>query len=115
MGRRGEDERRPLGGGAGGGEGNTMEAGEPGVEGTMSGGKFTPVDLMKAAREMRREREDQRGALGATDETPWRWRARAGALAGQRRPAWLKVSSSSPQAGQIFEEVELNQEGWAAR
>ena len=115
MGRGGEDEKRPLGGGAGGEEGKTMETGEPGMEGAMSGGKLTPEDLMKATRETRREGEDQRGASGATDETPWRWRARASALAGQRRTAWLKVSSSSPQAGQIFEEVESNQEGWAAR
>ena len=115
MGRAGGDEKRPLGGGAGGEEGKTMETGEPGMEGTMSGGKLTPVDLIKAARETRREGEDQRGASGAMDETPWRWRARAGALAGQRRTAWLKVSSSSPQAGQIFEAVELNQEGWGAR
>ena len=44
-----------------------------------------PAALMKAARETRREGEDRRGASGATDEKPWRWRARADALAGQRR------------------------------
>ena len=53
----------------------------------MSGGKAVPVALMKAANEMRREGEDQRGASWSTEETPWRWRARAETLAGQRRIA----------------------------
>ena len=66
----------------------------------MPGGKAVPVALMKAASEMRREDEEQRGASWSTEETPWRRRARAEALAGQRRIAWLNVSGSSPQAGQ---------------
>ena len=81
----------------------------------MSGGKAVPVALMKAANEMRREDEDQRGASWSTEETPWRWRARAEALAGQRRTAWLNVSGSSPQRGQSVDSLALNQEGWPAR
>ena len=69
----------------------------------MSGGKAVPVVLMKAANKRMREDEDQRGASGPTEEMPWRWRARAEALAGQRRIAWLKVSGSSPQRGQSGE------------
>ena len=66
----------------------------------MSGGKAVPVALMKAANEMSRGDEDQRGASWSTEEMPWRWRARAEALAGQRRIAWLNVSGSFPQSGQ---------------
>ena len=79
-------------------DGKTIETGEEGgEEGSMSGGKVVPVALMKAANERRREDKDQRGASGPTEETPWRWRARAEALAGQRRTAWLNVSGSSQQ------------------
>ena len=81
-------------------EGNTIETGEEGGSESISGGKAVPVALMKAASERRREDEDQRGASGPTEETPWRWRARAEALAGQRMIAWLNVSGSSPQRGQ---------------
>ena len=59
--------------------------------------------------------EDQRGESGATEETPWRWRSRAVALAGQRRTAWLNLSSSSPHRGQSLEGDRSNQEGWAAK
>ena len=69
----------------------------------MSGGKAVPVAFMKAASERRREDEDQRGASWSTEETPWRWRARAEALAGQRRMAWLNVRGASPQRGQSGE------------
>ena len=79
-------------------DGKTIETGEEGgEEGCMSGEKTVLVALMKAAIERRREDEDQRGASGPTEETPWRWRARAAALAGQQRIAWLNVSGSSPQ------------------
>ena len=81
-------------------DGKTVETGEAGGSENISGGKAVPVALMKAASERRREDEDQRGASGPTEETPWRWRARAEALAGQRRIAWLNVSGSSPQRGQ---------------
>ena len=72
-----------MGVGPTGEDGKTIEMGEEGgEEGSMSGGKAVPVALMEAANERRREEEDQRGASGATEETPWRWRARAEALAG---------------------------------
>ena len=45
-GRGGEDARSPKGGGAGGEEGKTIEAGEGGSLGGMSGGKLVPVSLM---------------------------------------------------------------------
>ena len=70
-----------------------------------------PVGLIKAASERRRKDEDQRGASWSTDETPWRWRARAEALAGQRRIVWLNVSGSSPHRGQSGESSALNPEG----
>ena len=47
-----------------------MEAGEGGKEKGMSGGKAVPVALINAARERRREEEDQRGASGLTRKTP---------------------------------------------
>ena len=59
--------------------------------------------------------EDQRGESRATEETPWRWRSRAVALAGQRRTAWLNVSSLSLHRGQSLEGEVSNQEGCAAR
>ena len=68
-------------------DGRTIETGEQGWEEGISGGKAVPVALMKAASFMRREDEDQRGASYSTEETPWRWRARAEALAGQSRMA----------------------------
>ena len=70
---------------------------------------------MKAAQGRRREGVFQRGASGVTDKTPWRWQARGSVHAGQCRMAWLKVSSSFTQAGQIFEKGALNKKGWAAR
>ena len=84
-------------------DGKTIETGGKGGEESMSGGKGVPVALMKSASERRREDEDQRGASWSTAETPWRWRARAEALAGQRRMGWLNVTGSSPQRGQSVE------------
>ena len=84
-------------------DGKTTETGEEGGDENMSGEKAVPVALIKAASERRREDEDQRGASRPTEETPWRWRARAEALAGQRSIAWLNVSGSSPQRGQSEE------------
>ena len=81
-------------------DGRTIETGEEGGEESMSGGKTVPVALIQAASERRMEDENQRGASWSSEETPWRWRARAEALAGQRRMAGLKVSGSSPQIGQ---------------
>ena len=75
---------------------------------------MVPVAFMKAASERRREDEDHREASWSTEETPWRWPARAEALAGQPSIAWLNVSGSSPQRGQSGESRVLNQEGWAA-
>ena len=69
----------------------------------MSGGKVVPVAFMKAARDSRREDEDQRGASWSTEETPWRWRARAEEPVGQGRMSWLNVWGSSPQRGQSGE------------
>ena len=93
-----------MGVGPTGEEGKTIEPGEEGEEEeSMSGGKAVPVALMKAANEGRRQDEDQRGASGPTEERPWRWRARAEALAGQRRTARLNVSGSFPQRGQSEE------------
>ena len=48
----------------------------------MSGGKAVPVAFMKVASERRRKDEDHRGASWSTEETPWRWRTRAEAVAG---------------------------------
>ena len=84
-------------------DGKTIETGEERGEKSMSGGKAVPMALMKAASERRREDEDQREASWSTEETPWRWRARAETLAGQRRMARLNVSGSSPQRGQSVE------------
>ena len=83
-----------------GGDGKTIETGEEGGDERMSGRKTVPLALMKAASERRREDEDQREESWSTEETPWRWRARAEAFAGQRRIAWLNVSGSSQQRGQ---------------
>ena len=95
---------RAIGVGPIGEDGKTIETGEEGGEaGSMSGGKAVPVALMKAANERRREDEDKMGASRPTEETPWRWRARAEALAGQRRIAWLNILGSSPQGGQSQE------------
>ena len=95
-------------------KGKTIETEEGGKEEGMSSGKAVPLAFMKAASERRREVEEQRGALWSTEETPWRWRARAEALAGQWRMAWLNVSGSFPQRGQSGESPALNQEGWAS-
>ena len=71
-----------MGVGPTGEDGKTIQTGEEGgEEGSISGGKAVPEALIKAANERRREDEDQRGASGPTQETPWRWRARAEALA----------------------------------
>ena len=86
-----------------------------GREGRISGGKPVSVALINTVSERRREDVAQRGASWSTDETPWRWQARAEALAGQWRIAWLKVSGSSPHRGPSGESSALNQEGWAAR
>ena len=83
-------------------DGRTIEMGEEGEE-SMAGGKAVPVAFIKAASDKRREDEDYRVASWSTEETPWRWQARAEALAGQRRMAWLNVSGSSPQRGQSGE------------
>ena len=54
-------------------DGKTIETGEEGGEdGSMSGGNAVPGALMKAASKRRREDEDQRGASGPIEETPWR-------------------------------------------
>ena len=84
-------------------DGRTIEAGEEEGEGSMFRGKAVLMAFIKAASERRRQDEDQRGAYWSTEETPWRWQARAEALAGQRRMAWLNVSGSSPQRGQSGE------------
>ena len=81
----------------------TIEMGEVAGEASMSGGKPVPVAFIQSASERRRKDEEQRRAYWSTEETPWRWRARAEALAGQRRMAWLNVSGSSPQRGQSGE------------
>ena len=78
-------------------DGKTIETGEEGREGSISVGKAVPVAFVKAASERRREDENERGASWSTEETPWRWRTRAEALAGQQRMAWLNVSGSSQQ------------------
>ena len=80
-------------------DGKTIETREEGGEGSMSGGMAVLLVFMKAASERRREDEDQREASGSTEETPWRWLARAEALVGQRRMAWLNISGSSQQWG----------------
>ena len=94
---------RATGVGPTGEDGRTVETGEEGGDESMSGGKAVPMALMKAASERRREDDDQSGASWSTEETPWWWRARAEALAGQRRIAWLNVSGSSSQRGQSLD------------
>ena len=84
-------------------DGKTIETGEEGEEASMSAGKAVLVALIKAANERRREDKNQRRASWSTEETPWRWRARGEALAGQQRMVWLNVSGSSPQRGQSGE------------
>ena len=92
-------------------DGRTIEAGEEGREGSISGGKAVPVAFMKATNKRRREDEDQRGASWSTEKMPWRWRTRAEILAGQRRIAWLNVLGSSSHRGESWESPALNQEG----
>ena len=53
----------------------------------MSGGDAVPVNLIKDPIERGRDEESQRGASGPIEETPWRWRSLAVALAGQRSMA----------------------------
>ena len=93
----------------------TIETGEQGWEEGMSGGKAVLVAIMTVASPRSREDEYQRVASWSTEETPWRLRARAGALAGPRRIAWLNVSGSSPHGGHSRESSELNLEGGSAR
>ena len=101
--------------GAEGEEGGTMEAGEGGSDGNMSGGKFVPVALMNKARARRRALEVQRGDSGPTSERPWRRRSHMPEVEGQRRMAWLKVSSLFPHLGQCLGAEGLIHERWAAR
>ena len=61
--------------GTAGEDGGTIEAGEGGRDGNMSGGKFVPVAVMKEARARRSDLEDQRGDSGPTSERPWRMRS----------------------------------------
>ena len=77
-----QEKHRTTGGGHTGKDRNTMEAGEEGEDRIMSGGKGVLVALIKAAKKRRKKGEDKRGASGPTEETPWRWRALAVALAG---------------------------------
>ena len=101
--------------GAAGEDGGTMEAGEGGSDGDMSGGKFVPVAFMKEARARRRVLEVQRGDSGPTSERPWRRRSLTSEVDWQRRMAWLKVSSSLPHLGQCLGARGSDHEGWAAR
>ena len=98
-----------------GGDGGTMEAGEGGSDRSKSGGKFVPVALMKAAKARRRGLEDQRGDSGPMSERPGRRRFHLLAMEGQRRMAWLNVSSSFPHLGQCLGSRTWDHEGWAAR
>ena len=68
-------------------DGRTIEPGEKGREGSMSGGGAVPVAFMKAASERRRGDQDQRWASQSTEEMPCSWRACAEALAGEQRMA----------------------------
>ena len=95
-------------------DGGTIEAGEGGNDGNMSGGKFVPVDLMKAAR-ARRVLKDHRGDSGPTSVRLWRRRLRLSAVEGQQRTAWLNVSSLFPHLGQCLGSRTRDHEGWAAR
>ena len=101
--------------GPAGEEGKTIEAGEGGSDGNMSGGKFVAVTLMNEARARRRGLEDQRGDSGPMSERPWRRRSLVSAVELQRRMAWLNVSSSLPHLGQCLGARGLAHEGWAAR
>ena len=83
----GGEASRPTGVGPKEEGGKTIVTGEEGGEESMSGGKAVPVAFTKAASKRRREDEDQRGASRSTEETAWRWRARAEALVVQRRDA----------------------------
>ena len=95
--------------------GGTMEAGEGGSDGSMSGGKFVPVAIMKAAKVRRRGLEDHRGDSGPTSERPWRRCSHLSAVEGQRRMAWLNVSSSFPHLGPCLGSRTRNHGGWVAR
>jgi len=80
----------------------------------MAGGKAVAVELMKQLRAPSREAEDQTGASGPMSETPCRWRALAGPLAGHWSMACWKVSGASSQLGQVVGALSL-QEGCARR
>ena len=64
-----------------------MEAGEGGSIGSISGGTFVPVAVIKEARARRRGLEDQRGDSGATSVRSWSRRSRLSAVEGQCRMA----------------------------
>ena len=98
----GGETSRATGVGPTGEDGRTIEKREKGEE-SMSRGKAVPVAFMKAASTRSKGDEDHRVGSWSTVETPWGWRARAEALAGQRRMAWLNISGSSPQRGQSEE------------
>ena len=63
-------------GGPKGKEWRTIETEEKGAE-SMSGGMMVPVAIIKATSERKREDEHNREASWSTEETPWRWLARA--------------------------------------
>ena len=89
-------------------DGRTIETGEHGKEEDMAGGKAVLVAQMYAASPRTREDENRGEASWSTEETPWRRRADAEALAGQRRMAWLNVSGLSPQRGLSRKSSALN-------
>ena len=97
--------------GAKGEDRGTMEAGEGGSDRNMSGGKFVPVAFMNKASARRRGLEVQTGESGPTSESPWRRCSCLSAVEGQRRIAWLKVSSSFPHLGQCLGLEARDQEG----
>ena len=103
-----------LGGETGGGR-ETMEIGEGGSDGNKSGGRFVPVALMKAAKVRRRGLEHQRRDTRPTAERAWRRHSRLSAVEGQRRMAWLNVSSLFLHLGQCLGLRMRDHEGWAAR
>ena len=109
-GRRGEEASKSTRGGPPGANRKSIEIDEQGWEYCMSGGKAVPVALMKASSPRSRKDEDQRAASWSTEETPWRWRARPEALAGQQRMVRLNVLGSSPQRRHSRESSALKQE-----
>ena len=96
-------------------EGKTIEGGEGGREGNMSGGKVVPVARIKAPNWRTREDENQKGASWSAEKMRGRWGSGAETLSEQRRITWLNVPGSSTYRGQSGELSESNQEGGAAR